>query len=344
LRYILLTISLIAAIIVAYWARHILLAALLGFVLANLLYHLGDWTARHTGSHRVVWTSIYFLLGLGILAAIGLFGTPAITEQASAFGKNLTDAIDASRNWLEQRAWGQRILEANEDGSGMGQRMISLAETFLGGIWDSLGGLAVVVVVMVYGAYAPRPYRDGVIWLVPERWEQKARALLSDISVTMVWWTIGRAASMTVVGITTWLGLWLLGTPAPLVLGFIAGLLSFIPNLGPLLSVVPAIMVASTVGLWHVVWVALLYIGIQLVESNVITPLIQREAVTVPPAMLIVFQLIMGVLAGVWGMIVATPLLVILMLIVQSLYVRDYLHKPGPLVSEEHGDGSAQYG
>lgn len=153
-----------------------------------------------------------------------------------------------------------------------------------------------------------------------------------------MWWLAGRAASMTVVGVLTWLTLWALGIPAPLILGFFAGLLSFIPNLGPILSIVPALLVALTVGPWYVLYVVLVYLGVQAVESNLITPLIQQEAVTVPPALLIVFQVSMGVLAGIWGMIVATPLLVVIMLLVQGLYVRDYLNKPGPLIAEKRGN------
>jgi predicted PurR-regulated permease PerM len=109
-----------------------------------------------------------------------------------------------------------------------------------------------------------------------------------------------------------------------------------VPNLGPWLSLIPAVFVAFTVGPWSALWVVLLYFGIQALESNLITPLIQQRAVSVPPALLIVFQLLMGVFAGIWGMVAATPLLVVVMLLVQTLYIRGVLDKDGPLISDAH--------
>ncbi|WP_290649391.1 hypothetical protein [Aquisalimonas sp.] len=134
-----LTILLVAGVIVLYLARHILLAALLGFVLANLLYHMGVWTAGRTGAHWAIWTSVYLAIGVGLLAIIARYGAPVITEQGSAFGKTLGEAMVMTRTWLEQRHWGQRLLEANGDSADVGQRLMSVTANFLGSIWNSLG-------------------------------------------------------------------------------------------------------------------------------------------------------------------------------------------------------------
>jgi predicted PurR-regulated permease PerM len=146
--------------------------------------------------------------------------------------------------------------------------------------------------------------------------------------VAMRWWMIGRLASMTVIGVLTSLGMWLIGMPAPIALGALAGLLSFVPNVGPIVASVPGLLLGLGEGSWMVLWALGVYIVVQLVESNAITPLVEQYAVSVPPGVMIVTQFIFAVLAGVWGMIVATPLLVVAMVLVQQLYVREGLHKP----------------
>jgi predicted PurR-regulated permease PerM len=139
------------------------------------------------------------------------------------------------------------------------------------------------------------------------------------------WWLLGRFASMGIVFVLTWIGLALLGVPLPFLLALIAGLFSFVPTFGPVASAVPAVLVGLSAGLQQALWVALLYLAVQMVESYGITPLIQRRTVRIPPALLVVFQLIMAVLAGVLGVLLATPILVVLMVLVGMLYVEDRL-------------------
>lgn len=188
--------------------------------------------------------------------------------------------------------------------------------------------LAVSFVVMVFVAFDPLVYQRGVLWLVPSQHDAIARQTMQRLGVAMRWWMIGRLASMTVIGVLTSLGMWLIGMPAPIALGALAGLLSFVPNVGPIVASVPGLLLGLGEGSWMVLWALGVYIVVQLVESNAITPLVEQYAVSVPPGVMIVTQFIFAVLAGVWGMIVATPLLVVAMVLVQQLYVREGLHKP----------------
>src|SRR5690606_44568 len=114
--------------------------------------------------------------------------------------------------------------------------------------------------------------------------------------------------SMTVVGVLTGAGLWLLGLPLAFILGALAALLAFIPNIGPVLAAVPAVLLALADGPTTVLWVIGIYVGVQAVESYLITPVVQQESVSLPPALTISFQLLMGVLYGILGLALATPL------------------------------------
>jgi predicted PurR-regulated permease PerM len=130
---------------------------------------------------------------------------------------------------------------------------------------------------------------------------------------------------MLFIGVLTWIGLSIIGVPLALTLGLIAGLLSFIPNFGPILSAVPAILLAFIDSPITAVYTAGLYILVQLIESNIATPLIERRTVELPPGLTIIFQLGLAVMVGGLGLVLATPLLAVIMVIVQMIYIQDIL-------------------
>lgn len=126
---------------------------------------------------------------------------------------------------------------------------------------------------------------------------------------------------MFIVGVLTTLGLWFLSIPMALTLGLLAAILTFIPNIGPIISAIPAILIAFTQSPTSAVYVIALYIVIQAVESYVITPLIQGKTIAQPPALVIFSQLIMGLLTGFLGLSLATPLLAALSVIIKRIDV-----------------------
>ena len=129
---------------------------------------------------------------------------------------------------------------------------------------------------------------------------------------------------MVFVGVSSAIGLSLIGVKSPLALGLLAALLTFVPFLGPLIAAIVAILVSVADGILTAAWVALLYIGIQIVEG-MLEPIVQQRAVYLPPVLLLVSQLALGVLVGFVGVVLATPLAAALMVMVQMLYVEDVL-------------------
>jgi predicted PurR-regulated permease PerM len=127
---------------------------------------------------------------------------------------------------------------------------------------------------------------------------------------------------MLVVFVLTAIGLAIIGIPLWLVLALIAGILNFIPNFGPMIAMVPAILVALMESPTKAAFVAGLYILVQVAESNFITPMVQKKLLDTPPAMIIIAQLIMTTLTGGWGIVLAIPLLVVFMTLVQELYIK----------------------
>ena len=155
----------------------------------------------------------------------------------------------------------------------------------------------------------------------------RAEEVLDNAVGTLRGWLTAQLISMSVVGVLTWGGLWLLGIPLALVLGLIAALLAFIPNIGPVLAAVPALLLAVSQGWSTVFWVGTVYVGVQTLESYVITPLVQLEKVSLPPLLVIGFQMLFGVLFGILGLMLATPTAALTMSLTRDLYVEDWLER-----------------
>jgi predicted PurR-regulated permease PerM len=188
-----------------------------------------------------------------------------------------------------------------------------------------VGNFFIVVLLAIYFASEPRLYSDGLAKLFPISQRPRAQEVFAAIGQTLQWWLIGKVASMIFIGILTWIGLSIIGVPMALTLGLIAGLLSFIPNFGPIISAVPAVLFAFIVSPISAVYAAGLFIGVQIVESNLVTPFIERRTVELPPALTVVFQLGLAVTIGGLGLVLATPLLAVVVVLVQMVYLEDIL-------------------
>lgn len=185
--------------------------------------------------------------------------------------------------------------------------------------------VAIVLFVGLFLATNPGLYRDGAVRLFPQQERDRTRQILNKMSDTLWSWLLGRFASMAITGLGTGIGLAMLGVPMPFVLGGLTGLLTFIPNVGPAIGLAISVLVALPQGGTTAVWVVVVFFVFQVLESYIITPLIQQRQVSIPPAILIVWQVILGILAGFLGVTVSTPLLAVLFVLVRMAYLEDAL-------------------
>jgi predicted PurR-regulated permease PerM len=199
----------------------------------------------------------------------------------------------------------------------------------VGQMFKTTFGLAVnsllIFFVGLFLAITPNTYRDGVVRLVPTAKRPRVTQVLDSTGDALWRWLIGRFGSMLATGVGAFLLLLVLGVPMAGTLGILTGLLTFVPNIGAAVALFLSILFALPQGPGTVAAVVGGYIALQLVESYVVTPLIQQKAVSLPPALLISFQAIMGVLFGFIGTAVASPLLAAGKTVVEMLYVNDYL-------------------
>ncbi|WP_299465097.1 AI-2E family transporter [uncultured Gimesia sp.] len=203
------------------------------------------------------------------------------------------------------------------------------AVSLVGQMFRTTFGLIVnsllIFFVGLFLAVSPQAYRDGTVLLVPPARRERIRDLMNQLSDTLWHWLVGRFASMLITGLGAAVLLFLIGVPMAGTLGVITGLLTFIPNIGSLIAFFLAILVALSSSPTTAALVVPTYAVLQLVESYLVTPIIQQKQVSLPPALLISFQAIMGVLFGFLGAAVASPLLAASKVVVEELYVNDYL-------------------
>lgn len=279
----------------------------------------------------VVAVALAVLLILGGMAALA---GPAISEQFRQLTGSLPDAWNKVTTWLSESAVGQfleqRMEDAarSEDGGGATDSLPSVFGYVTGTlttVFGSVANLILLLTVAVFLALDAPMYRGGALRLVPPSYRVRAGRIMDEIAQALARWMGGQALDMVLVALATGLGLWLLGVPLALVLGLIAGLTNIIPVVGPFLSGIPAVLFALTQGFDMAIYVALLFVVIQQVEGNLLMPMIQRYAADLPPALTVLAIVAFGGLFGFAGIVLATPLLLVAIILVKRIYVEDVL-------------------
>lgn len=302
-------------------ALPILLLVLAGALIAIFFHGLAGFIARKTGMKEgwalliSVSVTIIFITGISLL--IGY----KISSQIAQLTDTLPATVQKAKAQLGQNPLGRKLVAKAEDPATM-TKLKSIAGTFFQTSFGIAGDIYVVLFLGIFFTAAPKPYRKGIIRLVPIRGREKASQLLDKLNASLKKWIIGKLFAMLVVFVLTATGLIIIGVPLWLSLALIAGLLNFIPNFGPLLAMIPAVLVALLQGPATAGIVAGLYVLVQVVESNFITPMAQQRLVSIPPALIISAQLIVGTFTGGWGLVLATPLVVIVMILAQELYLK----------------------
>jgi predicted PurR-regulated permease PerM len=274
---------------------------------------------------------ILFLLGL-FVGAFWLFGR-RVSAEAEQLGRTIPAAAEALLARLRPLGLDDEISRA---ASQLPSQLLGAAK--IGSVASAIGTAATdIILVLVGGIYLaanPAVYRIGAIKLVPPKARGIAAESLDDLGRALRLWLEGQLIAMVLVGLLTGVGLWLIGLPSALTLGLLAGLLEFIPYLGPILSAVPALVLALANGPEQALWTLALYTAVQQSENHLMQPLIQQRTVDIPPAVLLFGVIAAGTAFGVVGVIFAAPLAVAVYVLVKKLYVRQALDTATPLPGE----------
>lgn len=297
-------------------------------LLAVMLNGLSEMLTRHVHMHRR-WALAVTITLLGLLI-IGVFmlGGSRILSEAPQLRHGLTQSLGQIRHKLQSMGVNPKAMGLSGGGINSIPSGAALFEHVNGYISTSIELATDTLVILVAGIYfaaSPRLYIHTATLLCPPSKRARVHDIAHEVGNGLWRWLLGRCASMLAVGVMAIVGLSALGVHLAVLLGFIAGALTFIPYLGTIISLMPAVLMGLLQSPMTAVYVLLLFLGAHLLEGYILTPLIQEKTVHLAPAWLIVAQLLGGLAAGIFGIVIAAPVMVVVTIMVQMLYIEDVL-------------------
>jgi predicted PurR-regulated permease PerM len=314
-------VALVAVIIlIARVAFSVLLMALAGCLISVYFHGLGDIIQRKTKLRRSLSMIISIAGSFIILGVLLWFMGSKIQIQIAALSDTLPHTISTAKAKIAGTPIGDKIIEALSGNNS--DKLFATAQQFFSTGFGILGDLYIILFLGIFFTASPSLYKDGIILLIPQSNKPLVKNIIDRISLSLKGWLKVTMISMVLITILLPIGLTIMGIPLALVLGLLTAMLVIVPNFGSFAAMIPGVLLALTISTQTAIIVALIYIGIQTLVGNIIAPIIQKKMINLPPALTIIGQLIMGVLGGAMGIIMAVPVLAIVMILVDELYVK----------------------
>jgi predicted PurR-regulated permease PerM len=330
-RRLIMTVVVVIATLLVWYTLHIFLLLFLGVIFGTFLHKTGALIADKTRI-GVRWGTV---ITVGLLIVAGLAALAFMAPQISEQTEQLLDQLPGSWQQVETALartrlgdWAIRHMPSFEQLAGSIGGLMHRATAW---IYSAVGALLSALIIMVLGLYLAFNvdlYTDGIRRLVPAPHRPLAMQTINALGETLYWWLLGRLFAMLIIAILSVAGLMLMGVPMAMTLGVFAAAMAFVPNIGPLIGLVPALLVAWQEGWQLTVGVLALYTGIQTLESYLVTPMVQRRTISMPAALVLAAQLVMGSIQGAIGLLVATPLVACIMVLINRLYIEAVLGEP----------------
>ena len=312
----------------------LILLMLAGILMAVYFYGCAGLLERYL--HLSSKLSIILSVLLNIILLVGFFWFlgARLQQQVSELSDTLPKTIQQAKEHLRQSDLGNKALNYLNS-SGNSKKTIAVVKHFFSSGFGILSDAYIVVLMGLFFTASPKIYKKGIVHLLPPKAKDTGDELINDISGILRKWLKGQIFGFFFIAVLSGIGLLFLGMPLIFTLALIAGLLNLIPNFGPIIALIPAILLALTIGPTTAILVFCLYTFIQIVQSAVTQPLIQQKMISIPPALIIIGQVAMGSLGGFWGVLLATPVVAIIMRLINKLYVEKQSHHKYTVKSTE---------
>ncbi|HET7361017.1 MAG TPA: AI-2E family transporter [Salinimicrobium sp.] len=315
--------ALIAVVLLLFRATfNVFILILAGTLIAIYFRGLSSFIAKKVHWNPNLTLTISIIGTILIIAAIFWLIGAKVQSQIAHLSETLPATIQNAKEYLNDSTIGQKVVQRLSEAQSQGG-LASFLSGFFKTTFGILGDIYIILFIGIFFTVGPNLYKNGIVQLVPPKKRNKAEDVFVSLGNGLQKWLAGKLFAMFVVFVLTAIGLVIIGMPMWLALALIAGFLNFIPNFGPLIAMIPAVLVALTISPTTALIVAGMYLLIQVTESNFITPKVQQHLVKIPPALIIISQVLVGTLTGLWGIIFATPLVLIVIILVKELYVKN---------------------
>ncbi|MEX0270859.1 AI-2E family transporter [Leptolyngbyaceae cyanobacterium UHCC 1019] len=328
--------ALVAAVYILWQIKDVLLLVFAAVVLANSLNLLARWLQKKLSIQR----SPAVLISIGCLvAALVLFFqiiVPSFAKQIQEIYVLVPQGIRQLNTWVNSvdNVVPDDLERYIPDVDSLIEQAMPFGNRLLGGSFaffsNSLGSLLNVLLIVVLGIMMlvnPAAYRGGFIRLFPSFYRRRVDGILEECESSLGSWIVGALISMSVIAVLSTLGLSIIGVKAALANGVLAGLLNFIPNLGPTFSVIPPMAIALIDSPVKALLVLGLYVAIQQFESNFLTPYVMSQQVNLLPAVTLLAQVFFATIFGFWGLLLALPLVVVCQIWIRRVLVEDIMDR-----------------
>jgi len=334
------------------WFAHLLfLVAFLG-VLFGLAVSSGVDRLEARGIRRGFGAPMIVVAAIAALIGFGAWLAPTIHAQSIEIQHRLPDAMDRVDTWISAREGGvlgsllgaaagetpaDSTQAAASGTSVLRQRVISgiggitrFFFPFLSSTIEFVAGIFIIIFLSIYIAADPGLYHRGLMALFSRDSRLRAGQVLSTMATVLRRWFLTQLLAMVTLGVVTTVILLLLHVKAAVALGVLAGLLEFIPTIGPIISSLPAIAMGFLDSPEKALWVLIAYVVVHFVESHMLIPLLMKGGINLPPVLTILAQALMALLLGFIGLMCAVPLLAATTVAVRMLYVERVVNEPAP--------------
>ena len=328
-RRILLLAIVVAAIAALIRAGDLLILAfgsMLGAIVIHAMAEIGREQLRLPRKAALAAAMLSTLAGVALLW--WLFGVQ-FRPQVNLLVIRLPGLLAQLDGWLSQSPVGAKIADAVR-AAFAGSRVAR----DIGGLAQGAGEMVLNALLLLVGALFfaadPKVYERGFLLLVPPRYRPAYEDALFDVGATLRLWLRAQLIQMTTMGVMVGLGLWWAGVPSPAALGLLTGLSEFVPYVGPIAAMLPALGLAATVGTHQIVMTLVVFAGARLIQTNLITPFVTSRVVAIPPAVTVFAIIGIGYVFGIFGLFFSAALLVVIFTLVRSLYLREMLGEDIP--------------
>lgn len=322
-------VSVLLLLLLIWYAADLLMLVFAGVLISILLRTFTEFLVKNT---RLGYGLSLALVALGLvvlLVAISWLVTDRLIDQLKQLQLLLPQAVQNVKNYFGQYEWGRNAIDSLPNlNEWVAQRGVTVVSQLTGLASSTFGAIINVLVVFIIGIYLasqPDLYARGLHRLVPFGYRERLGEVLSVVNDALRRWLLGRFGLMIMNGALTAVGLWILRVPLAFTLGVLAGILNFVPNFGPWIAAIPAVLIGFMQSPRQGVFVAVLYLVLQSIDGYLLTPLVDRRSVELPPVLTITAQVLLGVAFGFVGILLASPLTAVAMILVKMLYVEDVL-------------------
>ncbi len=305
---------------------------ILAVILSTLLRGLGKELNHYTRLNMTIAVLLVFLAMVAVVCGLGYWAGPKFASEGQQLWAKLSHSLGSIQTMMGNIGIGSGAGGSGGRGGLAAGGLTHMLPGVLGQVASStvgfLGAILVIVATAVYFAISPDMYITGIVHLTPVWYHERTRKIMIEMGHAMQGWMLGQLIDMIIVGLIVGGGLSLIGAPLPLALGVIAGLCTFIPYFGTIISAIPAVIVGATVSISLLAWVIGVFVVAHVVEGYIVAPFVQRRTVHLPPALTLLAMVLLVAVFNIFGVLIATPLMAVIMVGVTRVYVEDILGDP----------------